>query len=423
MTATAAPAPSGGGGERDENRVGPTQDSGRAWAVAVAFALTAALAFGTSYSFGTFFDEMSAEFDASRGATAAVFAITTFLFFGVGIISGPLSDRFGPRRLLIAAAFIMGGGLLATSRVHSLGLGYLTYGVGVGFGAGLYVTPAFAVVGGWFVRRRAMALGLVSTGSGLGTLVLVPVASRLIGAYGWRQTYVILGILAFVVLLGASFVVKAPPVAPPGEVGFRLRAVTGTRPFRLLFVSNFLMSLALFVAFAFLVPFAEDEGITSRNASLLLSIVGAASITGRLALSSLVKRFGPLRLYQVCLAVQPVAYLVWLVSGGSYAALALFAVLLGSSYGGYVALGPTVAAHLFGVVGLGGLIGALFFGSAIGGLIGPPVAGSLADRSGGHALPIVMALVVTVAAFLVVLGVREADEAPAPAPEADPAPA
>ncbi len=408
--------------EHGDRPAGPAQDSGRAWAVAVAFALTAALAFGTSYSFGTFFDEMSAEFDASRGATAAVFAITTFLFFGVGIISGPLSDRFGPRRLLIAAAFIMGGGLLATSRVQSLGLGYLTYGVGVGFGAGLYVTPAFAVVGGWFVRRRAMALGIVSTGSGLGTLVLVPVASRLIGAYGWRQTYVILGILAFVVLLAASFVVERPPVAPPGEVGFSLRVVTATRPFRLLFVSNFLMSLALFVAFAFLVPFAEDEGISSRSASLLISIVGAASITGRLALSSLVKRFGPLRLYQVCLAVQPVAYLVWLVAGG-YPALALFAVLLGSSYGGYVALGPTVAAHLFGVVGLGSLIGALFFGSAVGGLIGPPVAGFLADSSGGHALPIILAMVATVLALVVVLGVRDPNAAPATALEAEPTPA
>jgi MFS family permease len=88
-----------------------------------------------------------------------------------------------------------------------------------------------------------------------------------------------------------------------------------------------------------------------------------------------------------------------------------------------VALGPTVAAHLFGVVGLGSLIGALFFGSAVGGLIGPPVAGSLADSSGGHALPIVMALVVTVLALVVVLGVRDTDAAPTTALETEPAPA
>src|SRR4051794_10161142 len=75
-------------------------DSGRAWVVAVTIAVCAALAFGICYSFGAFFDSMEEEFHAGRSATALVFAITTFLFFGVGIVSGPLSDRIGPRRLL-----------------------------------------------------------------------------------------------------------------------------------------------------------------------------------------------------------------------------------------------------------------------------------------------------------------------------------
>ena len=115
-----------------------------------------------------------------------------------------------------------------------------------------------------------------------------------------------------------------------------------------------------------------------------------------MGLSSLVRRWGPLRLYQATLVVQPVAYVVWMVAGGSYVLLALFAALLGVSYGGYVALGPTVAAHLFGVVGLGSLLGTLFFGSAIGGLVGPPLAGFLADRTEGHLLPIAMSFVATV---------------------------
>jgi MFS family permease len=397
---TGASAPAGG------------VDSRRAWVVAVTVAVVVALAFGICYSFGAFFDSMEEEFHAGRSATATVFAITTFLFFGVGIVSGPLSDRIGLRRLLVAAAFVMSSGLLLTSRVHALWIGYLTYGVGVGFGAGLYVTPAFAVVGGWFERRRALALGIASAGSGMGTLVLVPSANQLIEHFGWRTAYVVLGCVAFVVLLVAALLVERPPVPPPRRGDGRLRRATGTRTFKLLFVAGMLMSVGLFAAFAFVVPFAKDQGISASSASLLISIVGAASVTGRLVLSSVSHRVGPLRLYQICLAVQPLAYLVWLLSAGRYGLLAVFAIILGASYGGYVALGPTVAADLFGVAGLGGLLGALYFGSALGGLVGPPIAGYLVDSTDRQVVPIALALGLTVAASAFAFAVRAGDTVP-----------
>src|SRR3712207_4804783 len=106
----------------------------------------------------------------------------------------------------------MGGGLTLTSRVDSRCLSHFPHGPGVGLGAGLYVTPGFAVVAAWFDRSRAMALAVVSAGSGLGTLVLVPTANRLIGAYGWRTAYLVLGCVAFVVLLTASLLVERPPL-------------------------------------------------------------------------------------------------------------------------------------------------------------------------------------------------------------------
>jgi MFS family permease len=105
--------------------------------------------------------------------------------------------------------------------------------------------------------------------------------------------------------------------------------------------------------------------------------------------------------------VQPFAYVLWLVSGGQYAVLVAFAVILGASYGGYVALGPTVAAALFGVVGLGGLLGLLYFGGGIGGLIGPPLAGVLADASSGQSLPIATALAFTLAGATVTMALPE----------------
>ena len=215
--------------------------------------------------------------------------------------------------------------------------------------------------------------------------------------------------------------VDRPPVPPPA--GGRPPPQGGrTRTFRLLFVAGALMSFALFSAFAFVVPFAKDRGIDGSSAALLVSVVGAASVTGRLVLSGASRWVGSLRLFQICLAVQPLAYLVWLVSDGSYGLLVLFAIILGASYGGYVALSPTVAAELFGVAGLGGLLGALFFGSALGGLFGPPIAGAVDDATDGQALPIAVALVVTVAASLVAFAVRPGDTVQ-PAAAEQPAPA
>jgi MFS family permease len=370
-------------------------DSRMAWRIAIVVAFANGFGFGLAYTFGAFFDAMGEDLGAGRGATALIFAVTIFLFFGLGIISGPLADRYGPRRLVLVSAVLMGIGLVATSQVQVLWLGYLTYGVGVGVAAGLYVTPLTAAVGGWFVRSRALALGVTSAGNGLGTLILVPTADRFIEAHGWRTAYVILAAVGVPILLLAALLVRRPPIAPPPPARERLRVVAGTTALRLLTASGMLMSIGLFVAFAFIVPFAKDDGVSSQRAALLVGIVGATSVAGRIGISAFARRAGPVRLFQFCLALQPPAYLVWLLSGGNYGLLVLFALLLGVAYGGFVALGPVVTAHLFVVVGLGSVLGLLFLGAGVGGLIGPPVAGWLAEASDGHTLPIAVVIAVT----------------------------
>jgi len=371
-------------------------DSRRAWGVVAGAMLANAIGFGTVYSFGAFFDAMSAEFRSGRGATALVFSLTLLLFFGFGAVSGPLADRFGPRVMVIAGAVLFCSGLLGTSRVGSVTLGYVTYGLGVGMGCGCWVTPLTATAGAWFERRRALALGLTAAGSGLGTLVLSPTTARLIDTYGWRQTYVVLAVVGGVGLSVVAFLVDRPPVPRLARAGAHLRAVSRTRPFRLMFVSGLLMSAALYTPFTFLVSFAKQDGVPASRAALLVGLIGASSIGGRLGLTGLAGRLGPLRLYQVCLGMQVVAYLVWLVAGGSYPVLAAFAVLLGISYGGFVALGPEVVIRLFGVSGFASVLGLVYFGSGIGGFIGPVAGGALADATGTHQAPILFA-VVTVA--------------------------
>jgi MFS family permease len=365
-------------------------DSPRAWTIAAAAALASGTAFGTAYTFGAFFDAMADDLDASRGSTALMFGVTLFLFFGLGVVSGPLADRFGPRRLMVLDSVVQG---------------YATYGLGVGLGGGLVVTPMYVIAGGWFERRRALAMGVVATGNGLGTLILVPLAERMIERDGWRDAYRTLAVIDLVLLVIAALVVLAPPSMPPPPALARMKEVAASTAFQRLFLTGLLFSVALFIAFGFLVDFATDEGISSRRASLLVGITGASSVVGRLALTGLASRLPSTRLLQGCLAAQPVAFTLWLVAGGTYPLLIAFAVLLGVAYGGFVALGPEVSAELFGVVGLGSVMGLQFLGAGLGGLFGPPLAGWLARTMDGRTAPIVLALSVSVVAFVLSLAI------------------
>lgn len=351
-----------------------------AWGVVAATFLATFTSFGVVYSFGAFFGPMADEFGSKRSATAFFFSITTFLYFGLGVFSGRIADRIGPRRVLLTGAVLMVAGLLATSRVHSLWVGYLTYGIGVGAGVACAYVPMVAAVGGWFVRQRSTALGLAVAGIGVGTLVQGPVTERLIDAHGWRRTYVILAVVAGTLLLVASIGARRPPTVQAAPPAPPLRQSIGrSRPFWLLYGACFLAAIPLFTPFVFLGDYVDERGIDG-SAGLVVGAIGLSSVVGRLGLGALAARLGSLRVYQLAFAVMAASYGLWFAAGDHYALLFVFAVVLGTSYGGFVALSPAVAADLFGSVGLGGILGALYTAAGVGGLIGAPLMGRLIDR-------------------------------------------
>src|SRR6185312_11553430 len=175
-------------------RILPTEpDSPRAWLIVFAAFLSMFTTFAVAYSFGAFVNPMTAEFHSGRAAISAVFSITAVIYFLFGAAAGHISDRIGPRPMMVASAFFMGAGLILTSSINHLWLSYLTYGVGVGIGVACGYAPMVAVVSGWFVRRRNTALGIAVSGIGFGTIVGAPLAAKCIPLYGWRATYVLFG--------------------------------------------------------------------------------------------------------------------------------------------------------------------------------------------------------------------------------------
>ena len=380
-------------------------DSGRGWVVAFAGCAINTWTFGVFYAFATALEQMADEFDAGLSGIAAFFSVTTFLFFSVGIVAGPLADRFGARRLVALGAFLMGGGLWFTAQVESLFTGIVVYGLGVGLGIGCYLVPLSVATGAWFEKHRTVALGVNTVGIGLGTLILVPVAEWLIRTAGWRNAFELMGIGSVIVYGVVSLACFKPPTPPASVAASILAARQAVRrsEFWRLYLAGFLMSVALFVPFVFLVQYAKEQGIASSTAAFLITSLGLGSVIGRLGLGVLGMRFGVLPLVIMSFAIQPVSYIVWLVAGSNYFLLLVFAALLGVGYGGFVALSPVASAGIFGLEGLGGILGVQYTSAGVGALIGPISAGAIIDATGSYTVAIVAAILVSSAATLAVL--------------------
>jgi len=303
----------------------------------------------------------------------------------------------GPRRVVLAGALAMSGGLALTALAPGFWLGCLTYGVGAGVGTACGYVPMVAAVGGWFERRRSLAIGVAVSGIGAGTLVVPPLAALLIERLGWRPAYLALAAASLVVLVACGLAAEPPPVRAPAAGGLG-RAVR-SRAFALLYATGVLSAFALFVAFVHIVPYALRMGSAPLVAAGLVSVIGVGSVAGRLALGGAADRLGPVTAFRLSLAILLLSYVVWLLAPG-YPVLAGFAFALGLGYGGWVALSPSVMAELFGPEGLGGSIGALYTAAGVGALLGPPFAGFVVDATGAYQPAIVTAIGLAAASVL-----------------------
>jgi len=381
-------------------------DSIKGWvAVGCAF-VSMFICFGVVYSFGAFFDPMSSEFNTSSSATSAVFSITTFIFFSGGIFSGMAADRFGPKPVLIFGGLAMGSGLYLTSLADSLWVGYLTYGLGVGVAVACGYVPMLAVVGAWFKKRRTAALGVAVTGVGLGTLVVAPLAAALITRYGWRPTYVIFAIGSAAGLILCGYLTPRPPVSAGRRSKMRLSELVKVPVFGYMYFSGFFLTLALFVPFVFLVSYARAQGIEEVAAASLIGIIGGASIAGRLGFGALGDRISRVHLYQATFVIVALSFLIWLFAARSFTLLIVYALTLGSGYGGFIVLSPAVAVEIFGLAGLGTILGATYTAAGVGGLLGPTLAGFLIDKTGSFRAAIMAAMLFALLGFLLLIPVE-----------------
>lgn len=377
----------------------------RGWfVVAAAFVITL-LGFGSAYSFSSFVDALQRDFGASRAAVSLVFSLAGCLYFGFGVVSGPLADRYGSRALALSGMLLLALGLLLAAAAQNMTQIYLAYGLGVGLGVGCSYVPVVGAVQRWFQRRRGLASGLAVSGIGVGTLLVPPLAAALIGLWGWRNAYLALAVGVAVLGVAASRWVENSPLdrglTPEGErlplqsssppEGTCVRDAVRSRTFAWLYAACLVCAFGVFVPFVHLVPYAMDHGVKPESAVLLLSLIGVGSTAGRFCLGPLADRVGRRNALAAMYGGIAATLATWGASS-QFWSLALFALVFGVFYGGWVALLPAVVMDYFGGRHISGIIGALYTSVALGTLVGPVAAGYAYDVSGNYGWPICAAI-------------------------------
>ena len=327
---------------------------------------------------------------------------TSFLAPVVGL----LMDRWGPRRLVFAGATIIGLGLLLFSRINSLVTFYGAFFlIAMGISTCIGVVPV-AAVGNWFQRKATLATGIIVSGAATGGL-MVPLATRVIDLFEWRTAMAILGFGAWGILLPLSLLFRHKPeqygYLPDGDLHGKLPASEGQSSAQDseldIGVKQVLKSSAFWhIAMGFMchilvmnavvthvMPYLSSIGINRSLASLMASAIPATSIVGRLGFGWLGDKFDKRRIAALGFVLTSLGLLSlgYATTAGAWM-LVPSLVIIGLGYGGPVPIMSALVREYFGRVRLATILGVVMGVAALGGMIGPPLAGLAFDRLGSY---------------------------------------
>lgn len=381
--------------------------------VAASF-LIATLAYGAEASFGVFFKPMAGEFGWGRAETSGPFAIYIVVSGFLTIISGKLSDRFGPRRLVSIGGIILGLGYLLMSRINALWQLYLFYTLLAAVGISTIYVPLVTLIARWFTKRRALACGIGTCGLPFGIVVIPPVASRIIESYQWRIPLMALGgVLIVAIALLGQLLKNAPEGVglvfsreQAGEdrhelqKGISLNQAIKSRRFWMIGAAFLLYGYFYEVAIVHIVPYATDLGMAAVAAATILTVIGVTGTIGRLTLGFIGEKRGNVNTALISCILMGLSFLILIFSHQTETLFA-FALIFGYLTAIGLLLVPILADY-FGLKSLGVISGAVFCLSNIGAAIGPPAAGGIFDITGGYQLAFISCTIAGLVAGLII---------------------
>ena len=363
------------------------------WVIVGAGMVISCIGLGAMQSLGVFLQPMAETTGWTRSGIS-VAALLNWLAMGFASLCwGALSDRVGTRIVVLSGGALLGLGMVMASQATTLGQFQLLFGVLVGAAAGSFYAPLTATTTRWFTRNRSLAVALVSAGLGISSMTIGPLARWMITTYGWRTAMLVIGDLAWLVVLPAALLVKNPPAPPLGSAPESTAGAGGreftagqalrTPQFAAIALTHFACCAAHSGPIFHMVTNAIDHGIAAMAATTVLGVAGLASLGGRIICGLVADRVGVKRTLLVGLVIQAAAVSLYLVTrelSGFYA----LAVLFGFAYGGVMPLYAILIREYFGAKIMGTTMGAVALVSTLGMALGPWAGGWFYDAFGSY---------------------------------------
>ncbi len=359
------------------------------------------LCLGALYAWPIFIPHLEAEFGWSRATVTLPFTVASVVLALGMVPAGRLQDLKGPRILVTMSAVLVLFGYVLSSFSQSILLFVISYGFILGVAI---ATGYMASVGGglkWFPDMKGTATGILVGGFGLGAAVFGPLAQQMIELVGWRQSFIVMGVVFSVVIGLISLVVKNPPAGwqPPGwnpskgkglgrvspeytGLDFTPQAMAKTPQFTLMWVQYLLVLSAGFAILIHLKPLAEEfAGFAPLAAAGLVSLFSAANFAGRFFLSPLSDVIGRIKSFNIIAVLMMIATASAAVAVTSDIPIMLYftAMAGGVAFGGYLALSPAFTADMWGSKNFGVNYGVMFTAWGAASFAGPYFTGLAYD--------------------------------------------
>ena len=353
----------------------------RSWTVVLAAFMGVSLFALPIYSFGVFLLPVATEFGWSNSQTAASITIVSFMLALLSPFGGRLIDAYGSRRIGLTGVTVLCSafGLLSLTPNNVVVWWVLWCLVGIGM---ILVSPMIwtAPVVSRFVVSRGLALAVTFSGIGVGTMLAPLICNALIEKIGWRDAYACVGAIWFVAVAPVLWLLLPKFVDGPSRTAHaRLNRLVFSPAFAKLALSSALTIFAVGAMVVYFVPILMARSLPSREAAIAASIIGVASITGRLITGLLLDRFPPRAIGAVMFLLPAFTALALLFFDGSFPMAVGCAAVFGLAIGAEIDIAGFLVSSYFGVANYGVLFGVIIGLNALGNGLGPLFGGVLHD--------------------------------------------
>jgi MFS family permease len=377
------------------------------------------IAWGAQYSFGVFFKPMLKEFGFSRAVLSGAYSTNLIIQAIACIFTGKLNDKYGPRLVVTVCGSCLGISYLLMSQTQEVWQIYIIFGIMASIGvAGTWV-PLLSTISRWFVFRRGLMCGITAAGIGVGVMIMPPLSSYFISSFGWRTSYIIIGITVLALIIISAQLLKRDPSQigqsalgesdeqEDGSPSFTFREALRTRQFWLISGVYLLMAACMHSVLVHIVPHATDVGIAEVTAASIISVIGAVSIITKVAVGIAIDRLGNKPVALMITSFMLISLLIIQLSNALWV-FYVFAVFFAIGYGGFAAIQSPYLAELFGLKYHGTIFGFTFFILGAG-AFGPFVAGKIFDVTSSYQLAFVMLAVLSFVAIVFAGGIKKTD--------------